>query len=352
MAKRFLQTLILLTTVSCGGKSTVPYDSSSDGGNPGIDGQVPEASDSAGQPSSVPTPDPKCDGCHMVNVSICVASPSDIFVSGYTSDSFKAFIRRFDGSQWTTLQTWEDFSIAELWGDSASGVWGIGPDTANPTAGSVGHFDLANAQWTDAHVPGTALWAAATDAIFAMSPDGVQRYDGSSWVDTGLASHDLVDIAGSAPNEVFVLGADSGLHRFDGATWTHTGGIEQELNALWIGSTSEVYAVGGGDQPDGTTGPGIIVRHDGTAWTTVQEATSDALRAVAGMPGGVVYAVGASRDEQGDAHAVVWRGNDDGWQRFLMEDTSAFLWDADCAPSGECYAVGTDNTVLALDEIQ
>ena len=64
-----------------------------------------------------------------------------------------------------------------------------------------------------------------------------------------------------------------------------------------------------------------------------------------------MYACGASI-EGGEARAVVWRGEGGSWTRFLLEDVRAFLWDADCAPSGECYAVGTDNTVLALDDLK
>ena len=158
-------------------------------------------------------------------------------------------------------------------------------------------------------------------------------------------------MSGVSPDKVFVLRADGALHHYDGSSWSTLEGSNMALRALWVGSSTDVSAVAGEDHPDGTTGPGLIARHDGTAWAIVQDAPDDALLAVTGRAG-TVYACGASRGEGGKSRAVVWCGEGGSWKRFLIENVGAFLWDADCAPSGECYAVGTDNTVLALDALR
>jgi hypothetical protein len=354
MMAKWLARLSLVVLASRCSSTTVGENPGTDAGVAGSAGSAGASGEAgaAGRPS-FPAPDPQCGDCYVVNASVAVASPSDIFISGYT-DLDGSFIRRFDGEQWTTLLTWEDFGgLRELWGSSQSGLYGLVADHADPAGspGTVHHFDVATGELNGLQARGFALWANAADEVFAMDGTGVRRFNGSEWQDLGLGSHDLLDISGSSPDNVFVLRADGGLHQYDGSSWSTPEGMNKELKALWVGSSTEVHAIAGDDHGDGITGPGFIARHDGTAWAIVQDAPDDALLAITGRPG-TVYACGASRGEGGEARAVVWRGEGGSWNRFLLEDVRAFLWDADCAPSGECYAVGTDNTVLALDALQ
>ena len=351
MMAKWLARLSLVVLASGCGSTTVGDDPGTDAGAAGSAGSAGDSGEAgaAGRPS-LQAPDPQCDDCYVVNASVAVASPSDIFISGYT-DLDGSFIRRFDGEQWTTLLTWEEFGgLRELWGSSKSGLYGLVPDQHDGSFGTVHYFDVATSELISLQTLGVALWANAADDVFSMDDLSVRRFNGSEWQDLGLGSHDLVDISGSSPDNVFVLRADGGLYRYDGSSWSTREGMNKDLKALWVGSSTEVYAIAGDHHPGDITGPGLIARYDGSAWTVVQDAPNDALLAVTGRPG-TVYACGASI-EGGEARAVVWRGEGGSWTRFLLEDVRAFLWDADCAPSGECYAVGTDNTVLALDDLK
>jgi len=344
--------LLVVLAVGCGSKSVgeAPMNGGGHSGAAGSSGA--SAQGGAAGLVSLPAPDPQCDDCYVVNTSITAASPSDIFISGYQGLP-GSFIRHFDGEHWETLHVWQDFGgLLDLWGSSTLGLYGLISDL-DPVSmpGPVLYFDIVSGELTSLQGNGFALWGYAPDEVFAMDSSHVRKFNGSAWVDLGLSSNNLIDISGSSPEDVFVLRADGALHHYDGSVWTTRAGLDKDLKALWVSSSSEVYAIAGDDQPNGTTGPGLIAQHDGSAWTVVQDAPDDALLAVTGRPGRV-YVCGANRGEGGEARAVVWRGEEGSWKRFLLEDVRAFLWDADCAPTGECYAVGTDNTVLALDELR
>ena len=81
---------------------------------------------------------------------------------------------------------------------------------------------------------------------------------------------------GSAPNDVFAVGAQGTILHYDGATWTAMiSPTTRFLRAVWGSSGTDVIAVGGG---------GTIVRFDGTSWTAQTSGTTETLRGVWGAP--------------------------------------------------------------------
>jgi hypothetical protein len=331
------------------GSGTGSGEAPSDGatGSSGTGGGTEEPS-----PPGFPVPDPDCPGCYLVNTDLAGDSSTEIFLSTYAgSPDGGSFLQLFDGEQWSTIHSWGEFDgLRCLWGNAEIGLFGIAREGDSPP--SVRYFDVASGTLEDLGVPGEAVWGAGADDVFVMSESTVFHYDGSEWVDQELGSSELIHIDGTAGDNVFVLRADTSLLHYDGLEWsTIDVNLDVELGGLWVESSESIYSQAGSDHPEGITGPGLIAHYDGTGWTVVQEAPDDALLAITGLPNGPVYAVGATRNGRSSARAVVWHYDGESWQRHMLEDVRAFLWDAHCVPTGECYASGTSNTVLALNDL-
>ncbi len=103
----------------------------------------------------------------------------------------------------------------------------------------------------------------------------------------------LTDVWGPASDNLFATGLQGVVLRYDGASWKKTQTPTQEqLNALWGTSGTDVFAVGGSFSGGGNTG--VILRFNGSAWTTAHS-TDKVLVDVWGSSVNDVFAVGEVR---------------------------------------------------------
>lgn len=183
-------------------------------------------------------------------------APDDLYVT-INVDMF-----HWDGSNWTklwTLPQWPKWTFAATITDTRE-VFGVGdrgllfhgreePWTMidRGTAFAIDHILADNKGGLV--VAGTS-WSA--DARLAALTDGVL-------VETGY-SGPLDDLAGTGPNDLWLVGTLGGLQHFNGTAWTKipTGTIAH-LRGLWVGDGFG-WAVG----EDGT-----IIAYDGSSWAPV-----------------------------------------------------------------------------------
>ena len=126
-------------------------------------------------------------------------------------------VQRYDGSNFTALETPSTGGLGCIFALSATEVWlCAGADvlfydgtgfTVND-AGAVGMSGLSG------------LWASSASDIFVIGEDAVVgHYDGSAWSRTIAGSPFNESIWGSGPSDVYVLGIFDLIH-FDGSSWT------------------------------------------------------------------------------------------------------------------------------------
>ncbi len=303
-----------------------------------------------------------CDGCYLVNAGVWGFSASDIYVVGYVSRSSQSecscedsgFVKHFDGRQWSTLYEATQWRyVHEAWASSPTDIYVIGDE-------GLAHYDGRTLEIADAPPYNYSdIWGTAENAVFAVGEGGtIVEFDGDSWrTHESETSAHLTGLWGDAADNVFALADDGEVLHYAGQQWVRlpmieAGDLEPEggLNAVWGSSPDRLYGISGSDHPDGSTGPGAIYAYDGQEWSRMQDAEQDALLAITGTSADLVFAVGASRDADSTARAVVWRYDGEQWERTLLEDAEAFLWDVWCSPAGDCFASGTDNTFLSLNE--
>ena len=94
----------------------------------------------------------------------------------------------------------------------------------------------------------------------------------------------LLDVWGTGPDDVYVVGQPNVLLHWNGSAWTLVDGIGPDvLTAVWGTGTGTVYAVGHG---------GAILRGSGTSFTGMASGTEENLYDVGAGPYDAIYAVG------------------------------------------------------------
>jgi len=148
-------------------------------------------------------------------------------------------------------------------------VWGAGQQVFAVGDGGVILTSTGGGPWSrmtsNTTVDLLDVWGSAANDVFAVGPAIILHYDGSGWsAETPPGSPSLKGVSGTGPSEVYVVGSGVIL-RYDGSQWLPetiaggTGSIGQ-LEAVWAHSADSVFAVGRG---------GIILRRSGGAWTQV-----------------------------------------------------------------------------------
>ncbi len=146
-------------------------------------------------------------------------------------------VQRYDGSNFTSLETPSTGGLGCIYALSISDVW--------LCAGSdVLHYDGSSFTVMDASAVGmsglTGLWASSASDIFVVGEDAViGHYDGTSWSRTIAGSPFNESIWGSGPNDVYATGTFTLIH-YDGSAWT-----EVDLDTSSGGA--EVWGTGPGD---------------------------------------------------------------------------------------------------------
>ena len=110
-------------------------------------------------------------------------SNDNVFVAGGSGT-----ILRYDGVEWTAMETGQEAALVGVWGSSETDVYAVGAEAPfdGPTryiAATVLHFD--GTAWTRIHSEGIftlkAVWGRSSNDLFALGYNHVWHFDGSVW---------------------------------------------------------------------------------------------------------------------------------------------------------------------------
>lgn len=115
--------------------------------------------------------------------------------------------------------------------------------------------------------------------------------NGWTWSTIGPAGADLYGAWGSAPDDVWFVGAAGTILHWNGTGFTAaSSGTQSELRGIWGSSASDVWVVG---RDVVAVGPATVLHFDGAAWSTVNVTIAGDLFAVGGTGPNDVWAAGA-----------------------------------------------------------
>lgn len=192
------------------------------------------------------------------------ATVSDVAIGGPTTA-----VIRYDGTEWSTLGTSSELSMAatlhDLWGGLPDG--GVVAVGASEGAGIAVRCSPTACTTPDVLPDVTALhavWVAETGEIFAVGAgDGdrgvVAIYRDGAWAVEGFVEvRALRAVWGRSAGDVYAVGDAGGVLHHDGNGWrvVDAGLPDRDLRGVWGGDAS-VYVVGAG---------GLIARYRDGAW--------------------------------------------------------------------------------------
>lgn len=268
------------------------------------------------------------------------SGPSDLFVVG---DS--ALILHGDGVTWTPMEVpgifYPDF--LDIYGNAGDDIYVAGDKLIwNYRVGQILRFN--GSSWTErkgSMSQGyTEVWATGPDDIFAawfaysgIPPYGTATYGLIHWSAVGGTTwtrpEPINGLWGTASNNVFAVGYYGVILRYDGSTWsTMTSGTTITLCDVWGTGPNNVFAVGYG---------GTILRYNGASWSHMTSGTTQDFRAVWGIAPNNVFAVGTSGTIL-HYDGLVWSAMESG--------TSTDLNGVWGSGASDVYAVGEDGTIL------
>jgi len=217
------------------------------------------------------------------------ATPDDVWVGG------QGTISHWNGQALSTATLAAPWYVYRMWGTSARDVWATANQSPSigPSVTRLLHLGAggAAAGWSVVDPGGGGAFSAthgtAPDDVWTVGARGVmQHWDGAAWSPRRSAGNDDLQSvwAASATDAWAVDVAGRALH-WDGQAWTATQTPDSFLFAVYGTAADDVWAVGT-----------KVVRFDGHAWSTVRDATGY-------LFGGAVW--GAVRND-------VWIGGDEG----------------------------------------
>lgn len=233
------------------------------------------------------------------------AGTNNIYVSsGYGS------LRRWDGTQWTIINSKANGTLFSITGSTASNIWAVGGNGsivfydgtswATANQGIAGDYTNFRAGWgsssVDAWVTGSREFGG--DSEFAMHWDGLQ------WkaVNLPVSNKPIYAMWGSEPDNVWGVGDT--IVRWNGSSWSQypmpTSG---RLVGVWGNGPNNVWAVG-----NATAGAnsGVVIRWQGSAWETMAGTPADSFNSI--------YIV----DEEawvGGSNGKIWHWTGNVWQQ-------------------------------------
>jgi len=286
----------------------------------------------------------------IVNDAIHGTSATDVFVVGHFGTGAgpdTCFIDRLVGDSWQTVEE-TDACLNSVWAASPSLVFASGYVGAGDSG--IVRIDLSegSAQNFVLEVGPTGVWGWGEEDVLAVGIGGtIVHYDGGTWaVEQSGTGADLKAVWGPDPDNVFAVGDGGTILMRAGGVWsTMDSGTSLALNDIWGSGPSDVYAVGGRDGDPGH----VILHFDGIRWSLVHEGDDrvSALLGVAGRAASDICAVGAYRDADETAHALVLRFDGSAWRELPLQ-AEAFLWDVWPAGADAYYVVGPDDTLAIV----
>jgi hypothetical protein len=226
------------------------------------------------------------------------ASPKDAYASGATdASSLKGALAHWDGSTWSTLGTSDEVGeCAAIWADATDDVWAC-------CGNGVLHWDGKSVTATSlaSEVIYTGIWGASATDIYLVGDD-VKHYDGTSWSTFTPPEGAAQWVSGSGPNDVWIAGQSYVTH-WDGAAWSDVttdipglageavlGFVATDLHSAWLfHGTPAVFPT-----------PSSLAHWDGTSWSPEPQPQEETQ--LRGGPGTGVLLFSNSVDECGVLH--------------------------------------------------
>ncbi|MCX6854604.1 MAG: cadherin domain-containing protein, partial [Verrucomicrobia bacterium] len=201
-------------------------------------------------------------------------------------------LRSTNGTSWATQTSGTANTLFSLWGSSDTNVWAAG-DQSTLTRWN-GTSWTASSLGVGVNMICHGLWGTAANNIWMVGThintgNGmVYRYNGTSWTaDTSMGTvAGLNDVWGTSASDVWAVGGGGLILRWNGTTWsTSPSGTTQDLLSIWGSSATDVYA---------TSAEGGIFRFNGTSWTAETSGSIERMNSVFGTSASAVYVAGGS----------------------------------------------------------
>lgn len=204
------------------------------------------------------------------------SSGNDVFVTG-----FSGTIVRYDGINWTIMNSGVINGLTSVWGTSGKDVFTVG------SFGTILHYDGTNWNALSSGLAGlSAIWGTSGENIYAVGQSGIiLNYNGFFWLPMSSGTTRFLNaIWGTSETNIFAVGEWGTILHFDGTNWTPmVSGITEHLNGIWGSSTTDVFAVGKS---------GTILHYNGIFWTPMVSGTTTYLYDVWGSSNNDVFVVG------------------------------------------------------------
>lgn len=227
-------------------------------------------------------------------------------------------IRRWDGTQLEVMESGTIRNLDAVWGTPSGDVYAAGD------AGVV--LRLTGGRWvgepSDLPADLRAGWSDGSRQFIVGEAGTILRRSSKGWevMETGPTLH---AVRALTPNLAYAVGEFGYMMRYSGGQW---GRIESPtrhtLYDLWGRSETELYAVGDS---------GTVLRYDGAEWHTLDAGTDASLLAVARLGGDSLVVAGQE---------VVLRFDGSAWTSFQGEPRTRYsgVW---VPPGGEPFLVST-----------
>jgi hypothetical protein len=238
---------------------------------------------------------------------------------------------------WAQTPAGTDRALYGLSYAATSGGWAVG------TAGTILRMDRSDAgSWSAMESPSTrwlhAVWMSGNAAGWIVGGGGtaLALLNGTAWqpIATGGITVDLLDVWGSAVDDVWAVGQGGTILHWRTSSWALVsngvdGGITNELRGVWGSGAKDVWAVGAA---------GTILHYDGMAWSMSASGEAYTLNDVWGSSATNVFAVGTG------GTIVHWDGSS--WKRQASGTDNSL--NSVQGMDGRVWAAGENNTVLRL----
>ena len=206
--------------------------------------------------------------------SVWAHSPEDAWAVG---DGGLAL--HWDGNTWAQVATGVSDDLTGVSGSASDDVWAVAAAVALHWDGQ--RFALSPG-WTAAvsdpfykNVPQARVVAFSGDNAFAVTSDGAQRWNGTSWFPDGFGRGWTVHLSASGPGDIWTTGASGGMnpsgdrYHFDGTRWSGDGYSQADncdgfCPVRFDGGVGAIFTFGANDV--WTNGR---FHFDGTNWTTL-----------------------------------------------------------------------------------
>lgn len=237
-------------------------------------------------------------------------------------------ILHWDGVTWSAMNSGTSDEVVALWGSSPCNVWAV-------AYSSVLHWDGQN--WSVVYTDPDGhdlhdVWGLGPEEVYVVGRHGILlRWDGTRWQDIFDLDYNLNGVWASASNDLHVVGSldPARMFHWDGTRWEETLGGQWSLKCIWGVSAQEVYCSGG-----------VLFRWNGTHW--IWEENAPAGSGIGGIAGCRVFSVGS--------FGYVAEKIDGVWTQ-LGSLTSSDLRGTWAASPEDAFVVGADGTILHFDGV-